>query len=53
MKMRLYTATVTLLVLVLAGSRPSSADEGMWTLDNPPLKLLKDKYNFTPTMEWS
>jgi hypothetical protein len=28
------------------------ADEGMWTFDNPPLKLLKDKYNFTPTKAW-
>jgi hypothetical protein len=28
------------------------ADEGMWTFDNPPLKLLKDKYNFVPTEQW-
>jgi hypothetical protein len=28
------------------------ADEGMWTFDNPPLKQLKEKYNFTPTKEW-
>jgi hypothetical protein len=28
------------------------ADEGMWTFDNPPLKQLKDKYNFTPTPQW-
>ncbi len=28
------------------------ADEGMWTFDNPPLKQLKEKYNFTPTQEW-
>ena len=28
------------------------ADEGMWTFDNPPLKLLKAKYNFTPTKQW-
>jgi hypothetical protein len=27
-------------------------DEGMWTFDNPPLKQLKDKYNFTPTSQW-
>lgn len=27
-------------------------DEGMWTFDNLPLKLLKEKYNFTPTKEW-
>jgi hypothetical protein len=24
----------------------------MWTLDNPPLKQLKEKYNFTPTAQW-
>ena len=28
------------------------ADEGMWTFDNPPLKQLKEKYNFTPTQKW-
>src|SRR5687767_8232610 len=30
----------------------ASAEEGMWTFDNPPLKLLKDKYGFTPTQAW-
>ena len=29
-----------------------SADEGMWTFDNPPVKLLQQKYNFTPTQHW-
>jgi hypothetical protein len=24
----------------------------MWTFDNPPLKQLKEKYNFTPTQQW-
>jgi hypothetical protein len=28
------------------------AEEGMWTFDNPPVKLLKSKYGFTPTQEW-
>ena len=28
------------------------ADEGMWTFDNPPLKLLQDKYGFVPTQPW-
>ncbi|MGB7848732.1 MAG: S46 family peptidase [Candidatus Acidiferrum sp.] len=28
------------------------ADEGMWTFDNPPLKLLQKDYNFTPTQQW-
>src|SRR5207253_1167500 len=26
--------------------------EGMWTFDNLPLKLLADKYKFTPTQAW-
>jgi hypothetical protein len=28
------------------------ADEGMWTFDNPPVKQLKERYNFEPTKEW-
>jgi hypothetical protein len=28
------------------------ADEGMWTFDNPPVKQLQEKYNFTPTQPW-
>src|SRR5579862_8273383 len=31
---------------------PLSADEGMWTFDNPPVKQLEEKYHFTPTQEW-
>ena len=52
MKIRLYTPIMSLVVLALAGARPSAADEGMWTFDNPPLKQLKDKYNFTPATQW-
>ncbi len=28
------------------------AEEGMWTLDNVPLKKLMEKYHFKPTQEW-
>ena len=38
--------------LLLAASPVIRAEEGMWTFDNPPLKLLKAKYNFTPTQAW-
>lgn len=31
---------------------PPGPDEGMWTFDNPPLKLLKEKYGFEPTQQW-
>jgi hypothetical protein len=38
---------------VLLGLVPLlSADEGMWTFDNPPLKLLQEHYGFTPTQAW-
>jgi len=30
----------------------SQADEGMWLFNNPPLKVLKDKYNFEPSPAW-
>jgi hypothetical protein len=49
-RFRLYA--IVALVGVLAGITPSSAEEGMWTFDNPPMKLLQDKYNFTPTTQW-
>jgi len=38
--------------LLLAASPVLHAEEGMWTFDNLPLKLLKAKYNFTPTQAW-
>ena len=46
---------ILFLIVILAamsGVKRSTADEGMWTFDNPPLKQLKDKYNFTPTQQW-
>jgi hypothetical protein len=40
------------VLLAILIAVPSLADEGMWTFDNPPLKQLKDKYNFTPSAQW-
>ena len=39
-------------LLISALSVTAIAEEGMWTFDNPPLKLLKQKYGFEPTKEW-
>jgi len=39
-------------VLLLAMAAIASAEEGMWTFDNPPLKELAEKYNFHPTQDW-
>jgi hypothetical protein len=38
--------------LLLAAAPVIHAEEGMWTFDNPPLKLLAAKYNFHPTQAW-
>ncbi len=43
---------LSLTVAAAAVSPILHADEGMWTFDNPPLKLLKEKYNFVPTQAW-
>ena len=50
MRVRFYV--LVLLVTTLAATKPSAADEGMWTLDNPPVKQLEEKYNFTPNAQW-
>jgi hypothetical protein len=46
---------LTILLLFSISCAPwlaARADEGMWTFSNPPLKQLKEKYNFEPTKEW-
>jgi hypothetical protein len=42
----------SLAAILVFFALPSAAEEGMWTFDNPPLKELKDKYNFTPDKAW-
>src|SRR6202040_182595 len=37
-------------VLVCVAS--ADADEGMWLFNSPPLKQLKEKYQFEPTPQW-
>ncbi len=41
------------LLAIMFGSFPlAHADDGMWTFDNPPLKLWKERYGFEPSKEW-
>jgi hypothetical protein len=47
----LRQASAALLAAALF-SPALQADEGMWTFDNPPVKQLQEKYNFTPTPQW-
>ena len=38
--------------MLLATAIPARGDEGMWLFNNPPLKQLKEKYQFEPTPQW-
>jgi hypothetical protein len=38
-------------VLSMCATR-ASADEGMWLFNDPPKKILKEKYNFSPDAQW-
>jgi hypothetical protein len=40
------------VLLALGLAAPAAADEGMWTFDNPPTRVLQEKYGFTPSKEW-
>lgn len=45
--------TLLAMTLTAAALIPlASADEGMWLFNDPPRKLLKERYNFEPTDEW-
>jgi Peptidase S46 len=46
---RVIAAFCSFLALVAPALR---ADEGMWLFNNPPTKLLQDKYHFQPTAAW-
>ena len=45
---------LAMLAIVAAAflTEPLPADEGMWTFDNPPTKLIQNKYHYMLTREW-
>jgi hypothetical protein len=46
---------MAILLLILCGALlgdAALADEGMWTFENPPTKLIQEKYHFTLTKAW-
>src|SRR4051794_14696253 len=45
------TITITLLTLMLSANA-ARADEGMWTFNNFPRALVKQRYGFDVTDEW-
>src|SRR6266576_608945 len=42
----------TLAMVTTIGGSLARADEGMWLFNNPPLRQLKEKYQFEPTSQW-
>jgi hypothetical protein len=43
---------ISIFILALAMNTPALADEGMWLFNAPPLKQLKEKYQFEPSPQW-
>src|SRR3984893_10415336 len=43
---------LAITVTAFGFSLPVQSDEGMWLFNNPPLKQLKEKYQFEPTAQW-
>src|SRR5437879_13499057 len=46
-KLRSFAAVCTIGFVAAA-----AADEGMWLFNAPPLKQLREKYQFEPTPQW-
>src|SRR5438552_8659302 len=46
--------TIPVMLLAIPTTLPTRGfgDQGMWLFNNPPRKLLKEKYNFEPTDKW-
>ena len=40
------------IAVIVSSSSSVFADEGMWLFNSPPLKQLKEKYQFEPTPQW-
>ncbi|HUY90311.1 MAG TPA: S46 family peptidase [Pirellulales bacterium] len=43
---------IALLASFASRPRQTCADEGMWLFNNPPRKVLKQRYGFEPSDEW-
>jgi hypothetical protein len=54
MKRRFPAVRCAFVAALVASALPIllTADEGMWTFDNPPLRQLKERYGFVPTQAW-
>lgn len=49
---KLSTVLSIVMIAFIISSGLSVSEEGMWTFDNPPVKEVKEKYNFVMTQDW-
>jgi peptidase S46-like protein len=49
---RLLFVICSIVAFTTGSVAPALADEGMWLFNAPPLKQLKEKYQFEPTPQW-
>lgn len=47
-----FFAVIILFLFIFSSAPDARPEEGMWTFDNPPLKLWKEKYGFIPPAGW-
>lgn len=52
MQVRRCFVSFLLLFLMQTTMPMALADEGMWLFNDPPKRILKERYNFEPTDEW-
>ncbi|MGD0733137.1 MAG: S46 family peptidase [Terracidiphilus sp.] len=52
MFIRVHRCFTYFAAVVVSAAPVICAEEGMWTFDNPPVKLLQAKYGFVPTQAW-
>lgn len=46
------SAAASVAALAGLGAPRAAADEGMWLLNQPPMRMLQERYGFTPSPDW-
>ena len=52
MRLEAYPSNLCCFSSARSAFRFLRADEGMWLFNNPPYKILDDKYHFKPSADW-
>src|SRR6516165_5741022 len=48
----IFSMTLVVITGMATWAKTAKADEGMWLFNNPPRKILKEKYQFDATDSW-